>query len=298
MFFSVGDNRNPKVTLEINETFDEYGSWEIRTRDLDPESPSFGWVLYGKVKPDVDDLYHIHYEVRKGPNVKKVRVTSPLKGKITDLVPGLPDIGSPIDELGEIDQSLESNPIVGKINWRAGAEGVDALLGKFSENFQREPLVKWAKNVQVYERMGDFRDKCIHPGTNLTGPNPQLASEFVMIRSYRSSLIMLGRVMDPDMAKGSLSLVDMKNPLSIDTKPGVYTVFLTAYILNIGLHKLGIDKVHSDYGGIPMKLAPGSRLETGISPIVDATRANRTLAELAVAYYLSPKVAEPIFNLA
>lgn len=40
----------------------------------------------------------------------------------------------------------------------------------------------------------------------------------------------------------------------------------------------GVWEVRSDYGDIPMKLAPGSKLETGISPIVDSTRANITLA--------------------
>jgi hypothetical protein len=74
--------------------------------------------------------------------------------------------------------------------------------------------------------------------------------------------------------------------LGFDPKPGVYSVFLSAFLLNIGIYKLGIDKAHSDYGGVPMKLSPGSRLETGISPIVDSTRLNRTLAELAVAFYV------------
>jgi len=39
-----------------------------------------------------------------------------------------------------------------------------------------------------------------------------------------------------------------------------------------------------------MKRAPGSRLENGASPLVDATRLNRTLAELAFAFYMSPAV--------
>ena len=77
-------------------------------------------------------------------------------------------------------------------------------------------------------------------------------------------------------------------PLMTDPKPGVYTPFLTAYISNVEVYQLGLDKVHSDYGGIPMKLAPGSRLETGATPIVDSTRLNRSLAEIAFAYYTAP----------
>lgn len=139
--------------------------------------------------------------------------------------------------------------------------------------------------------MGDFRDKCIHDGTNLTGLYKQLASEYVLIRAYRKSLITMGRIADPAMYKhtlGGMSPMVASNPLTTDPKPGVYTPFLTAYISNVEVYQLGLDKVHSDYGGIPMKQAPGSRLETGASPVVDSTRLNRTLAELAFAYYTSP----------
>ena len=139
--------------------------------------------------------------------------------------------------------------------------------------------------------MGDFRDKCVHDGTNLTGPLPGLASEFVLIRAYRKSLMMLGRIADVDMYKhtlGGISPMMASVPLTTDPKPGVYTPFLTAYISNVEVYQLGLDKVHSDYGGIPMKEAPGSRLETGATPIVDSTRLNRALAEVAFAYYTAP----------
>ena len=72
---------------------------------------------------------------------------------------------------------------------------------------------------------------------------------------------------------------------------GVYAVFLSAYALNIGIYQLGLDKVHSDYGGIPMNVAPGSRLETGAHPIVDATNLNRILALLASLFYAPIAIA-------
>ncbi|NES85630.1 MAG: hypothetical protein F6K10_31840 [Moorea sp. SIO2B7] len=146
-------------------------------------------------------------------------------------------------------------------------------------------------NIVFYLRMGDFRDKCIHDGTNLTGPHPALASEFVLIRAYRKSLMMLGRIADHDMyahTKGGLSPMMASVPLTTDPKPGVYTPFLTAYISNVEVYQLGLDKVHSDYGGIPMQRAPGSRLETGAVPILDSSRVNRSLAEIAFAYYTVP----------
>src|SRR5262249_23925274 len=134
--------------------------------------------------------------------------------------------------------------------------------------------------------------KCVHNGTNLTGPSPALASEYVLIRAYRKSLITMGRIADVDMYKhtlGTMSPMMASVPLTTDPKPGVYTPFLTAYISNVEVYQLGLDKVHSDYGGIPMAVAPGSRLETGASPIVDSTRLNRTLDELAFAYYVNPQ---------
>ena len=77
-------------------------------------------------------------------------------------------------------------------------------------------------------------------------------------------------------------------PLATDPKPGVYTPFLTAYISNVEIYQLGLDKVHSDYGGIPMRLQPGSRLENGAQPIIDSSRVNRTIAELSFAFYVNP----------
>lgn len=86
----------------------------------------------------------------------------------------------------------------------------------------------------------------------------------------------------------SLSLVNS----GTNTRPGVYNIFVGAAINHIGIYKLGLDKVHSDYGGIPMKLAPGSRLENDMSPIVEAWRCNQTLGEVADIYYLADPPSE------
>ena len=168
---------------------------------------------------------------------------------------------------------------------------INETFAEFEQIFRLERFSKWDDNVSSFERMGDFRDKCVHDGTNLTGPNPQLASEFNLIRAYRASLIALGRVADPQMykhTKGLMSPLIAATPIAIDPKPGVYSVFLSAYLNNIEIYQLGIDKAHSDYGGVPMRLAPGSRLENAASPVVDSTRFNRALAELSFAYYIGP----------
>ncbi len=78
-------------------------------------------------------------------------------------------------------------------------------------------------------------------------------------------------------------------PNSNDSKGNVYHLFVSGFVDGVMLHQLIVDKIHSDYGGIPMALAPGSRLESGIQPIVDAGEANRTCAALANALYLFPE---------
>ena len=79
--------------------------------------------------------------------------------------------------------------------------------------------------------------------------------------------------------------LNLKEPLSLDTKPGAYSVFLSAYAMNVGLYQLNIDKVHSDYGSIPMALRPGSRVENGATPVVDSTNLNRFLALVSAFLY-------------
>ncbi len=59
-----------------------------------------------------------------------------------------------------------------------------------------------------------------------------------------------------------------------------------AYKLSIRIYQLILDKIYSDYGGIPMALRPGSRIETGIEPLFDATEAVRSVANIADAYFL------------
>lgn len=85
-----------------------------------------------------------------------------------------------------------------------------------------------------------------------------------------------------------LSLLDWKT----NTRPGVYAIFVGAAINHVAIYKLGLDKVHSDYGGVPMKVAPGSPLENGAVPIADAWKCNQTLGEVADILYLSDPPAQ------
>lgn len=290
--FSVGLPHAPKITLEMRETFQEDGSCEGRVRDLDPDSETFGRVLIISVRPTRGNTYELHCAVTTKPTVRPTLVSSPLHAPVTELVPGLPDLSADVAALGGVDTSLDGNPLKGSIHWPDGAPASQRFFQRFVATLASAPFATWARNVQVYERFGDFRDKCVHPGTNLRGVSPQLASEYMMIRAYRIQLIFLGPLFDhhnmSSMAAAGESLFKMSAPLTIDPKPGVYAIFWLAYLLNIDIYQLGLDKVHSDYGGVPMVRSPGSRMENGATPIVDATRLNRAMAELAFAFYGNP----------
>ena len=290
-FYSTGKLASPKLTLEMRETFDEEGFFEIRVRDVDYESQSFGSTLIMSASPQPHNYYSINYEMRVANQVEPAKLFSPLKAPITEIVNGFHDLSDAPDDLGKMDSNLPGNPINTKIKWNGKKSDINAAFKDFRNIFKNAQFEQWARNIQNYERMGDFRDKCIHDGTNLTGPNPDLASEFLLIRAYRASLIGLGVVADQEMTlhtKGDINLLSDSIPVKTDPKPGVYSVFLSAFLNNIGIYQLGIDKVHSDYGGIPMTIAPGSRLEDASKPIVDSSRFNRALAELAFAFYVGP----------
>lgn len=288
---SISRGNKQIVILEIREAIEQSGAFYVRARDVDAESASFGDTIVCSAVPLPRNRYRISYEIRVPRKAEKQVLFSPLTSQISRLT-GLADIGSPVDDLGDLDTSLPGNPLSAEIQWNGPKSEINSVFSQFEKILQVHPRYqKFKANIIFYLRMGDFRDKCIHDGTNLTGPFPSLASEFVLIRAYRKSLMMLGRIADLDMYKhtlGGMSPMMASMPLTTDPKPGVYTPFLTAYISNVEVYQLGLDKVHSDYGGIPMRLAPGSRLETGATPIVDSTRLNRALAEIAFAYYTSP----------
>ncbi len=288
---SVSRGDQQVVILEIREEIETSGAFYVRVRDMDANSESFGHVVICSVIPLPKNRYSISYEIRVPSKTAPRVILSPLNEPISKLT-GLTDIGGPIEKLGDVDTSLPGNPMSAEIRWNGPKSEINAAFSQFEKIIQLNPRYSTFKaNLVFYLRMGDFRDKCIHDGTNLTGPFPALASEFVLIRAYRKSLMSMGRIADIDMYKntlGGMSPMMASIPLTTDPKPGVYTPFLTAYISGVEVYQLGLDKVHSDYVGIPMKLAPGSRLETGAMPIVDSTRLNRALAEIAFAYYVVP----------
>lgn len=268
------------ATLEIREEFTISGEWHIKLRDIDHLSSSFGCVVCASVSPQRtadphQQLYSYRYVLREARVPRAKKITSPLPSPIAYMDAGLKDLSESEEHIGSIVFEISN-----VADWRHDCAQVDSdflalqQLLRESNKFQR-----WRKNVINYQRFGDFRDKCIHPGTNLIGDDPRLYSEQIPIRAYRGSLILIGRLFDDEM------LVRKLHARPREPKVGVYSIFLAAFFLNIRVTRLGLDKVHSDYAGVPMQLQPGSRLETGAIPVVDSDRANQTLAEMAALYY-------------
>ena len=301
--FSVGDTKSHKgdlpTLLEGREEFNPpgmpEGSWDVRIRDLDPDSPTYGSIIHATASPTGQARgYDIRYGLRLAdPKMKRVPVRSPLPRKLTEINPALADLSTDLDQLAHPVEFV-NNKITRKssaprvLSLKAGIKSadVDTGLEDVLAAISAPEFKKFRDNLDAYEAFGDYGAKATHPGTNLIGPNAALAAESIFVRQYRAALVLLGRITSPDMARGA------GRPLSLakattNTRPGVYAIFVGAAINHIGIYKLGLDKVHSDYGGIPMKLAPGSRLENDATPVADAGRCNQSLGEIADSYYLA-----------
>jgi len=304
--FSLGDQSSvltdlPSV-LEGREEFNPdgmpNGSWEVRLRDIDPLSASYGAILRAIVEPKGSHSYSLRYELRPPPEIPKTPILSPLSRPINLINPGLNDLGDDISTFpppvtiseGALKASDPATDHRVEISKPSTHEFLDGSFSQIQEVVRHPQFSRFLANLDAYEEFGDFGAKPTHPGTNLVGPNAKLAAESIFVRQYRA-LVLLGRLTTPEMAQGAskpLSLAEWKT----NTRPGVYAIFVGAAINHIAIYKLGLDKVHSDYGGIPMKLAPGSRLEDGAVPVADAWKCNQTLGEVADILYLSEPQTE------
>jgi hypothetical protein len=298
--FSLGNNEMHRgaipTLLEGREEFNPAGfpdgSWRVRLRDLDHTSPMYGSILGASVRPTEDGHYEIHYELRKAENVKPVPFFSPLARKVTEINPSLPDI-SDEEKLPQAVGVSDNKFSAGNLLTRPIRVSAVMSLAEADKSFEvvsdamgQPEFEKFRKNLDAYEEFGDFGSKPTHPGTNLIGKNAKLCAESIFVRQYRSSLVLLGRIVSPDMKRGASAPQSLNTSIS-NTRPGVYMLFVGASINDVGLYKLALDKVHSDYGGVPMRLAPGSRLEDDAKAVADAWNCNKTLGDIANAMYLA-----------
>jgi hypothetical protein len=271
--FSLGDQSSilthlPTV-LEGREEFNPSGmrdgSWEVRLRDVDTMSRSYGAILRGIVEPFGDQSYALRYELRPAPDISKTEIVSPLASPISRINAGLPDLGSDVStfpspvtisdgKLFAADAKRDHRFAIKKAATRAM---LDDQFANIQKTIRHPEFARFLANLDAYEEFGDFGAKPTHPGTNLVGPNARLAAESIFVRQYRSALVLFGRLTSPEMAFGAakpLSLAEWKT----NTRPGVYSIFVGAAINHVAIYKLGLDKVHSDYGGIPMVSARSS----------------------------------------
>lgn len=302
--FSGGDRDSHKGDLpvllegreELNPPGMPDGSWDIRIRDVDSHSTTYGSIIHSTVVPTGPSRsYDVEYGLRlTDPSVEKVPIRSPLSDALAEINPDLGDLSADMDKIGTLVEGADDTlaPKSSKEGSRLSlsdettSTDIDDGLQDILRTISSSDFALFRNNLDLYEAFGDFGSKAVHPGTNLVGPNAQLAAESIFVRQYRAALVLLGRVSSPDMARGADEPQSLaKAPTN--TRPGVYANFVGAAINHIGIYKLGLDKVHSDYGGVPMELRPGSRLESDAKPLSDAWRGNQTLGEVADMYYLA-----------
>ena len=161
--FSISRDGDQAAILEIRETFNEDGPIEVRARDIDPQSECYGSVVIFLAAPKSNNEYDIVYEVRTPLSVKKTTIPSPLVVSIADLEPTLGDLSVPPSTLGKLDSQVGRNPLNTNLYWPAGGRRNNSLFEEFTRNLNQGKFSKWARNVQTFERFGDFRDKCVHP---------------------------------------------------------------------------------------------------------------------------------------
>ena len=301
--FSLGDAGDHKgdlpTVLEGREEFNPPGmpdgSWDIRIRDVHAKSTSYGSIVRATVSPNGNPGgYNLSYELRlAGGKVKPIPVRSPLPKALTELNLDLVDLGSDLDSMppvvGNENNSLQEKATLAQpftISKGTSTAEIDNGLGSVVATITQPKFATFLRNLDAYEEFGDFGAKATHPGTNLTGPYATRAAESIFVRQYRAALVLLGRVTSPDMKRGASEALSLAQGAT-NTRPGVYAIFVGAAVNQIGIYKLGLDKVHTDYGGVPMQLAPGSRLENGATPVADAWRCNQTLGEVADRFYLA-----------
>lgn len=71
---------------------------------------------------------------------------------------------------------IDAQPRPFSIDLRMRRRDVDNTLSDHLSLMSYQDFSKFRENLDEYEEFGDFGAKCVHPGTNLTGPNARLAA--------------------------------------------------------------------------------------------------------------------------
>ncbi len=164
---------------EFNPSGMPEGSWEVRLRDIDSLSPSYGAILRGIVSPIGAQGYDLRYELRPAPKVAKSQIVSPLARPISQINPDLRDLGSAVSVFpepvtiseGNLSSSQSNTDHHFEIKKPSTMALLDSNFSKIQETIRHPEFAKFLSNLDAYEEFGDFGAKPTHPGTNLVGPN-------------------------------------------------------------------------------------------------------------------------------
>lgn len=140
--FSTGQPGNLKATLEIRELYEPSGRFEVRTRDIDADSPSFGTTLINDNVPTGNGVV-ISYALRQPENAKPADVVSPIKSGPIARITGLADLSSAPEQLGTPVKLLDRDQL--------------SLMLQVNE-YPLADLHQWAERVQ--RALSEMVEKC------------------------------------------------------------------------------------------------------------------------------------------
>lgn len=286
--FSTEDTQKKEmvVSLELREKYQEDGSWEVKVRDLQFGSASFGCVLVCTAVPlrgRQEGTYLLTYELYRPRFDKSYLVTSPLTLSISTVDADLPDLSERNGRQGilQIEHRIH---VTRNLSARALEQKFEPLMHILKET----AFSTFVGNVLRLIAFSNFQGKATHTGEFLTGDNvPEVAHHLGHFTSC-GVMILMGKVFQLThygMSDPAFSLLEVDAPLKFRNHIGMYETYILAHTINVELYQLVLDKLYSDYGEVPMKPQRGSQLENGKKAFRNAYLANKTLADIAVSYY-------------
>lgn len=280
-----GKNPEYTVVLESREFFQEDGGWQVKLRDLDYRSKTYGQMLVCTVTPQQGKRtgnYLVSYEIYDPYLVNGYLVASPLTDAIHKLDARLSDISEENGLHGARQLSHTYH-----LNLHTPSSETEAFLQSFINQLRDGKYSRFVANMRRFLNLGDLQGKCSHSGENLTGAYQEHVAAKLGYFASAASMVLFGCLfcdLRCNTIAPSFSLWDQSEPMA-HVAPSTISPYILAHILDMEVYQLILDKVHSDYRGLRMKQAQGSMLENGAKTIRNAYRANQTLAELAVVFY-------------
>lgn len=288
--FSVQDKKKKvmEVKLELREKYLEDGSWEVKIRDLQHGSLSYGSVLVCSVIPmkgRLEGKYALTYELYHPETEMSYMFTSPLDRLISSVSSTLPDLSEGNGRQG----ILQMHQVV-YIDINTPLETIREFMEPVVTVLKEKKYHHFVQHVQLFMRFSSFQGRCLHAGEFLKGDFIQESAGVLRFFQSAACSILFGKLfqlLEGGNTASGYSLWHEEAPLSKPINEGIHHFLILAHVLNVEHYQLVLDKLYSDYSEIPMKMERGSQLENGISAKKSAYRANQTLARIALVFYES-----------